>query len=80
LEREAYLSNHVFFSRLKGKEIDLRGFQERLVALTNGVLADIRREVPAEWLREDLERIETHLVEIREHRGEFIEQVRRRLA
>jgi hypothetical protein len=79
LEDESYLNNHVFYSRLKSKEIDLRDFAERLDALTSAVLSNLRAEVPPEWMHPNLERIETHLMRIREHSSEFIEQVRRRL-
>jgi hypothetical protein len=79
LDRDDYLDRHVFFSRLKGKGVDLTGFAERLVSLTNDVLAEIRADVPRPWANADLPRIEAHLRAIRAHAGEFIESVQRRL-
>jgi hypothetical protein len=80
LEGETYLSEHVFYQRLRRQEIDLDDFYDRLRALSDEVLAEIRREVPSEWLHPDLDAIETHLVEARTHADQFVEQVRRRLA
>lgn len=79
LEGESYLDRHVFYSRLKSKEIDLGDFAERLGALTGQVLSSIHGDVPPEWDHPVLQRIEAHLTLLREHSGEFIEQVRRRL-
>jgi hypothetical protein len=79
IEGEAYLANHVFYKRLKSKEIDLADFEERLKALTVGVLAGIREELPEEWQHPDLERIEAHLTAVHDHAEDFREQVRRRL-
>jgi hypothetical protein len=80
LEDQNYLKQHVFHSRLKSRELDFTNFRDRLNALTEIVLARIKAEVPKEWTHENLERIEAHLNEIREHTDEFVEQVRRRLA
>jgi hypothetical protein len=80
LEGETYLERHVFYSKLRAKEIDLKDFGQRLKALTKEVLAAIRQEVPPEWMHDDLERIEDHLMKVRENRDKFIEQIRRRLA
>jgi len=80
LEREGYLDRHVFYSRLKSKEIDLRDFADRLNDLSPRALATMREEIPAEWMHTDLERIETHLLDVRKNSGKFVEQVKRRLA
>jgi hypothetical protein len=80
LEREAYLARHVFYNRLRGKEIDLADFRECLEALTPEVLTTIREDVPPEWAHEDLKGIENHLMKVRKNADEFIEQIRRRLA
>jgi hypothetical protein len=79
LECERYLQEHVFYKRLKGKQLDLAKFQAALHTLTDTVLTEIRGEVPDVWLTEKFERIAKHLVNIREHEGEFIEQLRRTL-
>jgi hypothetical protein len=80
LQTERYLTDHVFFKRLRGKEIDLSDFEERMVSLTDEVLGQIGDEIPPTWLNNDWPRIRTHLVEQRDHCAEFVEQVRRRLA
>jgi hypothetical protein len=80
LERETYLERHVFYSRLRGKEIDLTDFGRELKALTREVLTAIREEVPPEWVHEDLKRIEDHLMEVQRNTEKFVEQIRRRLA
>lgn len=79
IERD-YLANHVFYRRLKSKEIDLADFEERLNSLTGDVLAEIREEIPEEWQHDDLDKVEAHLTAVHGHAEEFIEQVRRRLA
>jgi hypothetical protein len=80
LEREEYLERHVFYSRLRAKEIDLQDFGHELKALTKEVLTAISEEVPPEWVHEDLKRIEDHLMEVQKNTEKFVEQVRRRLA
>ena len=80
LEREEYLTQHVFYRRLKSKEIDLDDFEARLQALTGDVLAQVREEIPDEWMHADLEQIEAHLSAVRDHHEQFREQLRRRLA
>jgi hypothetical protein len=77
IEREMYLANHVFYKRLKGKEIDLKDFEERLNALSPGPWAEIRDEIPDEWHHADFDEIEMHLRGVRDHAGEFVQQVRR---
>ncbi len=80
LEGETYLQDHVFYGRLRAKEIDLKDFGQNLKALTGEVLTGIREEVPPEWAHEDLERIEGHLMKAQRNADKFIEQIRRRLA
>jgi len=80
VEREAYLDKHVFYGRLRSKEIDLSGFAERLNALTIDFFSNTRADLVTEWMDEKLERIEAHLLLVRDHSDEFIEGVRRRLA
>lgn len=79
LETETYLSDHVFFKRLKVKEIDLADFEEKMSSLTDQKLEQIGGEIPPEWLNEDWQRIQAHIREQCDHHVEFVEQVRRRL-
>jgi hypothetical protein len=80
LEDQNYLQHHVFYSRLRSRELDFNEFRDRLKALTEIVLTRISTDVPKEWIHGNWERIETHLNEIRARADEFVEQVRRRLA
>jgi hypothetical protein len=80
LDREAYLDRHVFFARLKGKQIDLANFAKRLWLLTDDLLAAMRASVPESWANPDWLKVEAHLRAMREHADEFVESVRRRLA
>jgi hypothetical protein len=79
LQTEQYLSDHVFFKRLRGKEIDLSDFEERMVRLTDEVLDQIGDEFPPAWVDNDWPRIRSHIREQCDHFAEFLEQVRRRL-
>jgi hypothetical protein len=74
-----YLKNHALFSGLRAKEIDMTHFRERLEALTDAVLAEIRNEIPCEWMHADLDKIEAHLRKVRGHAAEFALQVKGRL-
>jgi len=80
LEREKYLEEHVFYTRLKSKRIDLSDFKNRLNSLNGRVLTEIKKDIPPEWMNSDFERIEAHLLAIHENTDDFIEQVTRRLA
>lgn len=81
LERETYyLENHVFYNKLKRKEIDLADFGRMLKLLTRKVLNEIREDTPSEWAHDDLKRIEDHLAQIQRNAGKFVEQVQRRLS
>jgi hypothetical protein len=80
LEGHNYLERHVFYSRLRSRELDFTDFKDRLNSLTETALARIETEIPKEWTVENWERIEAHLNETRTHADEFVEQVRRRLA
>ncbi|MGC1416989.1 MAG: HipA family kinase [Candidatus Acidiferrum sp.] len=80
LEDHNYLQHHVFYSRLKSRDLDFTDFRDRLSSLRETVLTRIKTEVPKEWMHENWERIEAHLNGIRAYAEEFVEQVRRRLA
>ena len=80
LEDHNYLQHHVFYGRLKSRELDLTDFRDRLNSLTEIVLTRIKAEIPKEWIHGNWDRIEAHLNELRPHADEFVEQVRRRLA
>jgi hypothetical protein len=80
LEDQLYLADHVFYTRLRKKPIDLSRFVAALVALPEGAMPEIVAEVPPEWNNEILQRIEGHLRVVSNHAIEFAEEIRRRLA
>jgi hypothetical protein len=80
LQDQVYLGNHVFYTRLRKKPIDLSGFVATLVELPEGALQGIMAEVPPEWNNEILQRIEGHLRVVSDHAIEFAEEIKRRLA
>jgi len=80
LEDQLYLADHVFYTRLRKKQVDLSRFVAALVALPEGALQEILAEVPAEWNNGILPGIDGHLRIVSNHAIEFGEEVRRRLA
>lgn len=80
LTDEAYLDRHVFYGRLRNKDIDLVDFGERLRLLTAETMKAIRQETPREWARDDLKGIEDHLAQVQSNEEKFVEHVRRRLS
>lgn len=80
LDRCPFLSDHVFFRRLKGKELDLLSFSEALSVLPQRVLPAILAEVPAEWNNGSLQKIDGHLRAVAGEAASFAEEIRRRLA
>jgi hypothetical protein len=80
LDRCNFLSDHVFFRRLKGKEIDLLAFTDALSALSERVLPAILAEVPGEWNNGNLPKIDGHLRAVAGQAAAFAEEIRRRLA
>jgi len=79
VEADAYLERHALYSRLKGKDLDLAEFEKKLKALTDTELQRMWQKVPTPWRHAHLAKIESHLIEVREHSEEFVEQIRRRL-
>jgi hypothetical protein len=79
LDRQAYLTDHVFYRQLRSKPIDLKGFVHALRDLPGRHLDATLAEVPSEWNNEDLGKIERHLRAVSNHAGEFAEEIRKRL-
>jgi HipA-like kinase len=79
LEGLSFLNEHVFYHGLKGKAVDLDRFTGALEALSDGVLSQIAEQVPSEWNNDNLEKIIERLRAVRNHAGDFAEQVKRRL-
>ncbi|HWB86963.1 MAG TPA: HipA family kinase [Bryobacteraceae bacterium] len=77
LEDQQYLTNHVFYRKLKSKQIDLTGFTASLSRLSDGLLDEIVAEIPAEWNNDNLARIKQHLEAVRNRAAEFAEGVQR---
>jgi hypothetical protein len=80
LGRSEYLTEHVFFSRLRRKEIDLTGFMDLLAALPDVSLPAILADVPAEWNNSSLSKINDHLCAVARQSALFADEIRRRLA
>jgi hypothetical protein len=79
LDRSSYLAEHVFFKRLRGREIDLNHFMTQLAALPDGALPAIMADIPAEWNNDSLARINSHICSVAGRPSEFAEEIRRRL-
>jgi len=75
-----FLSEHVFFNRLRRKDIDLTGFTELLAALPRKALPAILTEVPAEWNNGGLSKINRHLLSVAGESAKFADEIRKRLA
>ncbi|MGA2850122.1 MAG: HipA family kinase [Terracidiphilus sp.] len=80
MDRQGYLTDHVFYRQLKSQPIDLTTFTTRLSSITGTVLEHLFADVPPEWNNEDAGRIGQHLSAVRDHAEEFTEQIRRFLA
>jgi hypothetical protein len=77
---QQYLTNHVFYSQLRKRTVDLDEFTNELRTLAATNLEDILAEVPAEWNNEVVAKIRHHLRIVGSHAAEFAEEIRRRLA
>jgi len=80
LDRCQFLSDHVFFRRLRGRTVDLASFSEALSKLPERVLPAILAEVPGEWNNGNLQKISSHLRAVAGEAARFAEEIRRRLA
>jgi hypothetical protein len=80
LDRCNYLTDHVFFKRLKRKEVDLTLFTTLLAALPEAALPAIMADVPPEWNNSSLPKIEDHLCAVAAQSQQFAEELRRKLA
>jgi hypothetical protein len=79
LETQPHLRNHVFYRRLRSKPIDLSEFGNSLGGLMNEKLEFIWKDIPTEWAHPHLARIRNHLISVRDHATEFLEEIRRGL-
>jgi HipA-like protein len=77
LEGQRYLTDHVFYTRLKSKLIDLAAFSLSLNGLSDILLGAILSDVPAEWSTGALPKIDSHLKVMRQRASDFVEEVRR---
>ncbi len=80
LSDQRYLIDHVFYRRLKTMPIDLSRFEAGLRGLSDGLLGKIVVDVPAEWNNNGVAQIDRHLRTMRDHAGEFADEIRRFLA
>jgi hypothetical protein len=77
LDSQPYLTNHVFFRRLKRQNVELAGFLSALTTLSDTVIAGILSEIPNEWNTEAAGKIDVHLKSMRTHSEDFCGEVRR---
>lgn len=78
VDNERYLTNHVFYRRLKSKCIELEEFIVNLVDLSEAVLEGFVAELPSEWDNQDnVRRIVEHIGALRQHGEEFADSIRR---
>jgi hypothetical protein len=77
LDDQQYLTDHVFYRRLKSKEVDLKSFTASLGGLSAALVEGFVAEVPMEWKNDNVARIERHLQAVREHADEFGAAIRR---
>lgn len=80
LERLRFLDDHVFYRDLKGRFEPLDRFIGAVESMHDDAIDEIASEVPEQWGNAHLERITSHLKNLREHSEEFAEAMRRRLA
>jgi hypothetical protein len=77
LDDQQYLTDHVFYRKLKSKPIDLTRFTASLGGLSGALLEGIVADLPAEWNNDKVSKIQRHLCTVRDHAGEFAEEVGR---
>jgi hypothetical protein len=75
-----YLSNHVFSRALRKKSINWGSFMHNLEGLNPSFFSSMREALPSGWDTSHLQRIESHLLAVRDHAGEFELELNRRLA
>lgn len=71
-QRLHFLLRHPLYEGLKGQELNLAGFHERLAALTDETIDDICLSVPAEFDLEQRDRISDYLKTVRSEADTFI--------
>lgn len=80
LDRCDFLSEHVFYRRLRRNKVDLTRFTELLADLPRVALPAILTEVPGGWDNGSLALIRQHLISVAGESAAFAEGIRRRLA
>ena len=75
-----FLNEHVFYRELKGRETELDRFQRALEAISDEDLAGMVDQIPREWNNENVSRISSHLISVRDRAADFVKQVKWRLA
>lgn len=75
-----WLSDHLFYHQLKGREIKLDRFAGALEAVSEDIISGIISNIPMEWRNDNMAKIQNHIMQISTHANEFIDEVRRTLA
>lgn len=70
-----FLQEHAFYIRLKGRNPSMLGFWAALKSMTEPEIDTIMDDIPAEWRGRGLQKIQDHLVAVRDHADDFCDQV-----
>jgi hypothetical protein len=71
-QRLRFLTNHPLYDGVRGKELTLASFRDRLLALNDSIIDDICFSVPAEFNFENRDRIADYLKTVRSEADSFI--------
>jgi len=77
LADQPYLANHVFYRRLRGREVHFAPFTESLQRLSPDTLAGLVADVPLGWNNNNVHRVVRHLLAVAGHGEGFAEALRR---
>lgn len=75
-----FMKKHLFYSELKGKEVNLNRFAGAVESLEGEVIREMIANIPSEWRSiESCEKITEHILAIRNNLAKFILEIRRLL-
>lgn len=63
--------DHVLYTGLRGKSVDIGPFMERLRLLDDRILDMIAANIPAEWVSDDVNRVIAHIRAVRDNADRF---------
>lgn len=80
LSTERYLDDHVFSRPLRKKVVDWHPFLQQLERLDPSFFSQMRAMVPDSWDTSNLQKLEDHLIAVRNHAADFEMELQRRIA